>query len=62
MSAILTSSIWNQMNPTEECKPTTGPKLLYSIVALAIAAHEWEDAFFFFFSLRTEFFCSQRII
>lgn len=33
------------MNPTEECKPTTGPKLLYSIVAFAIAAHAWEDAF-----------------
>ncbi|KAK7231131.1 hypothetical protein RIF29_45991 [Crotalaria pallida] len=25
MSAILTSSIWNQMNRTEECKPTAGP-------------------------------------
>ena len=45
MSEILTSSIWNQMNRTEECKPTAGPKLQYSIVALAIAAHEWEEAF-----------------
>ncbi|CAL0324944.1 unnamed protein product [Lupinus luteus] len=25
MSAILTSSIWNEKNRTEECKPTAGP-------------------------------------
>ena len=32
------------MNRTEECKPTAGPKRLYSIGWFAIAAYEWEDA------------------